>query len=295
MTSDSRITETSTWRRDAPIVRSVANSRVRCATVIEKVLKMTNAPTKRAIAPNASRKYRKIDVNSLTSSACSSASALALTTSAFRGRTDAMAPHELVLRDALLRGDGDRVVLTLAPEQSSCAAGIVNTTKLIAPRLSTSPYFATPTSSNGRFGCSVEISTVSPTAYPCSSAVPASMTTSSSAAGQRPSKRSSGLKRASAGSVSMPKPSVGQPSEFTASPSEVRIFVFRSSSTLPVASATSSTSRTTSRSEASTGGAGGFSPSIEMSRPLPVTTASVPAYESTRRLVNAFWTVSVRM
>ena len=38
------------------MVRSVANSRVRCATVIENVLKMTNAPTKSAIAPNASRK-----------------------------------------------------------------------------------------------------------------------------------------------------------------------------------------------------------------------------------------------
>ena len=50
MTSDSRITDPSICRRDAPIVRSVANSRVRCATVIENVLKMTNAPTKRAIA-----------------------------------------------------------------------------------------------------------------------------------------------------------------------------------------------------------------------------------------------------
>ena len=31
--------------RVAPIVRSRPNSRVRCATVIEKVLKMMNAPT----------------------------------------------------------------------------------------------------------------------------------------------------------------------------------------------------------------------------------------------------------
>ena len=56
ITSDSRITEARIWRRDAPIVRSVANSRVRCATVIEKVLKMTNAPTKSAIAAKVSRK-----------------------------------------------------------------------------------------------------------------------------------------------------------------------------------------------------------------------------------------------
>ena len=56
MTSDSRITEPRICRRDAPIVRSVANSRVRCATVIENVLKMTNAPTKRAMPAKASRK-----------------------------------------------------------------------------------------------------------------------------------------------------------------------------------------------------------------------------------------------
>ena len=35
----------STWRREPPSVRSVANSRVRWATVIESVLKITNAPT----------------------------------------------------------------------------------------------------------------------------------------------------------------------------------------------------------------------------------------------------------
>ena len=56
MMSDSRITEPRICRRDAPIVRSVANSRVRCATVIEKVLKMTNAPTKSAMPAKASRK-----------------------------------------------------------------------------------------------------------------------------------------------------------------------------------------------------------------------------------------------
>ena len=34
-------------------MRSVASSRVRCATVIESVLKMTNAPTKSAMPPKA--------------------------------------------------------------------------------------------------------------------------------------------------------------------------------------------------------------------------------------------------
>ena len=52
----SRMTERNTCRREAPSVRSVASSFVRCATVIESVLKITKAPTKSAIPPNASRK-----------------------------------------------------------------------------------------------------------------------------------------------------------------------------------------------------------------------------------------------
>jgi hypothetical protein len=77
--------------------------------------------------------------------------------------------------------------------------------------------------------------------------------------------------------------------------SGVRTFVLLSSRTLPVASATPSTPRTSSRIDASIGGGGGLSPSIEMSSPLPVTTASVPAYESTSSSLKACWTVSVRM
>jgi hypothetical protein len=60
VTSPSSTTVQRTWRELAPSVRSVANSRVRCATVIESVLAMTNAPTKRAMPPKASRKYRKV-------------------------------------------------------------------------------------------------------------------------------------------------------------------------------------------------------------------------------------------
>ena len=44
-------------RRVAPIVLSVANSRARCATVIESELAITNAPTKSAIPPNESRNF----------------------------------------------------------------------------------------------------------------------------------------------------------------------------------------------------------------------------------------------
>ena len=93
----------------------------------------------------------------------------------------------------------------------------------------------------------------------------------------------------------MPKPNVGAPSELTASPSGERIFVLRSSRIEPVASATPSTPRTVSSSDASTGGLGGCSPSIEMSGPLPITTASVPAYDSVKSVLNALSIVSVRM
>ena len=92
----------------------------------------------------------------------------------------------------------------------------------------------------------------------------------------------------------MPNPKVGAPSELTASPSFVRIFVSDSSRTLPVASATSGTPRTISSTDSATGGLSTLSPSTEMSRPLPVTTASVPAYDSEKRFLKARSIVSVR-
>ena len=56
ITRPSSFTERRTCLREAPSVRRVANSRVRWATVIESVLKITNAPTNSAIAPKPSRK-----------------------------------------------------------------------------------------------------------------------------------------------------------------------------------------------------------------------------------------------
>ena len=54
--SDSSTTEPSTWRREAPSVRSSANSRVRCAIVIDSEFAITKDPTKSAIPANESRK-----------------------------------------------------------------------------------------------------------------------------------------------------------------------------------------------------------------------------------------------
>ena len=53
-TSVSMSTERRICLRDAPSVRSVASSRVRCATVIEIVLKITNEPTNSEIPANTS-------------------------------------------------------------------------------------------------------------------------------------------------------------------------------------------------------------------------------------------------
>ena len=56
ITRPSSTTERITCLREPPSVRSVANSRVRWATVIDSVLKITNAPTNRAMPPKPSRK-----------------------------------------------------------------------------------------------------------------------------------------------------------------------------------------------------------------------------------------------
>ena len=68
ITSASTITDASTWRRDPPIVRIVANSRVRCAIVIESEFAITNAPTKSAMPANASRKSWRKPMNSFVPS-----------------------------------------------------------------------------------------------------------------------------------------------------------------------------------------------------------------------------------
>ena len=55
MTSASTPTAATTWRREAPIARSRADSRVRWATRIENVLWMLNVATTRAMPAKASR------------------------------------------------------------------------------------------------------------------------------------------------------------------------------------------------------------------------------------------------
>ena len=57
----------STCEREAPSARSRANSRRRCATVMEKALKMMKAPTNTAMPPKLSNTgRRKVPMASLS-------------------------------------------------------------------------------------------------------------------------------------------------------------------------------------------------------------------------------------
>ncbi len=115
--SASTITDQRIWRREAPIVRMVANSRVRCATVIESVLKMTKAPTKSAMPAKASRKYWMKFVNSLISSLSSCASTSAERTCASAGEDRLNLVDQLLRSRSLDAGDGDGVDLAFPVEQ----------------------------------------------------------------------------------------------------------------------------------------------------------------------------------
>ena len=76
-------------RRVAPRVRSVPNSRARCAIVIESVFAITKTPTNSAIPPNASRNFCRMLVKSLVSCVCFAASCSPLRTCVVGGRIGA--------------------------------------------------------------------------------------------------------------------------------------------------------------------------------------------------------------
>ena len=79
--------EPSTWRREPPSVRRVANSRVRWAIVIESEFAITKLPTKSAMPAKASRKPCRKVMNSFVSAASSSACSEASSHLAVGGRT----------------------------------------------------------------------------------------------------------------------------------------------------------------------------------------------------------------
>ena len=80
ITNVSASTERSTWPREAPSVRSSANSFVRWATVTENVLKIRKLPTSSATAANTSSAVRMKPSASERSWACFSACSLPVRT-----------------------------------------------------------------------------------------------------------------------------------------------------------------------------------------------------------------------
>jgi hypothetical protein len=143
ITSASRATERMTWRREAPSVRSVANSRVRCATVMLSVLKITKAPTNSAIAPKASRNQRMKSTASETSFPSLSARASPLWTCAAAGRSG-----RTCAISASVETPG-RAAIEIASNpvfpSTRRAVGTSKTAIVAPPSESTSPNLASPT------------------------------------------------------------------------------------------------------------------------------------------------------
>ena len=115
--SASTTTEIRTWRRDAPSVRSVASSRVRCAIVIESELTITKAPTKSAISAEreqevAEERDELVRVLGILRGLRVAGPDLG------PGRQDRLdLLQELLRRDARLGGDPDLVELALLVEE----------------------------------------------------------------------------------------------------------------------------------------------------------------------------------
>ena len=198
--------EPSTWRRDAPIVRSVASSRVRWAIVIERELAMTNAPTKSAIPPNARKNVRRNEMNSSVSAASVWACCAAVCTWVFGGR---------VLRiwaascSSETPGLAATAISSSLPSLSKTLWAVGRSKPAsVAPPIETDLKSTMPESRRYSTGPSAWMPTFFPIWRPWSSAVALS-TTTSPLPGQFPWTRTSGLKRLSP--LAMLNPRLGAP------------------------------------------------------------------------------------
>ena len=116
--SASTTTEASTWRRDAPMARSSADSRLRWAMRIENVLLMLNAATTSAMPAKASRIVLNMPRKSPSMSASiSSVSSAPVIDSTPGGSAESIRVAELGLADAVVGGDSDRRDLTRSSDQ----------------------------------------------------------------------------------------------------------------------------------------------------------------------------------
>ncbi len=178
-------TERNTWRRLAPTTRSRASSRVRCPTVIEKVLKMVNPPTNREMNAKTSSAVEKNDRSWLIAAVFSFIRVCPVTTCSPGGRTAAMARCTAGL---LAPGAVTTLMSSNWPGSCStaCAVGSVNAARLAPARLPADPNSAMPLMVNVRGAPAERTRTRCPTVKSYLLAVPASITTSSEVTGGPP-------------------------------------------------------------------------------------------------------------
>ncbi len=191
-TNASRSTDSRIWRRPAPSARSRPFSRVRWATVIENVLKIMKAPTSRATRANTSMKVRKNAIPSRAMSCVSFVTTAPVTASVPFGMTFATAA---VTCCWLVPGAATMEMVSNLPGSATSFWATVagNSVTVAPPGLSTVPNFAMPLTRTVRGGPWTRTVVVSPTPSLPTSALWASMTTSSSAAGARPATSWNGL------------------------------------------------------------------------------------------------------
>ena len=144
ITSASTMIDQSTCLREAPSVRSVASSRVRCAIVIESEFAITNAPTKSAMTAEREQEvWRKLRKPSM-SFASSFAWASPVRTCVPGGRIARICAGELLGRDSRLspsRGSGRACRLL---SKSRCAVGRSKPASVAPPRLDAPPNLTRP-------------------------------------------------------------------------------------------------------------------------------------------------------
>ena len=145
-TNASRTTEVTSWRRLAPSVRSIANSRVRWATVIEKVLKIRKEATNSDTPAKMSRAVRRMFMNSSTSAFWDSVFSSPVSASTVFGR---LLVSERLRAVGPTPSSAATLIWSNLPSLRVIrwASGSVNTAMLEPPKESTLPSVTMPTSS----------------------------------------------------------------------------------------------------------------------------------------------------
>jgi hypothetical protein len=181
-----------TCRPVAPTARSMANSLVRCATMILNVFWMMKAPTNTATPAMTSRIVLRKPIPSLTSTSSSSVCCSAVTISTCSGSCSEInaCNSPLSTPDAAV-SEMDETIPSMS--KTRCASPNSNTVNVAPRRLSASPKVAIPTISNGSTPTDVITSMTSPTARLFASAAKVSMAICPGWVGQlSPSRMSSG-------------------------------------------------------------------------------------------------------